>query len=96
MKRLRRYSTSLSSRRRKLAYFEFLWTEAVVAKLAPRDLTTEDVEDIVCHPLDVVVSRSSGLPAAVGYADNDCLLFVVYSAIDEMLAQAVTAYEIEK
>jgi len=78
-----------------MPYHEFLWTESIIEHLAEHGVTPAEFEAVVRDPLYDDVRRSSGLPAAVGYADGGRLLFCVYRPIDELFVEPVTAYEIE-
>ena len=59
-------------------------------------LTPEDVEAVICNPLEKTTSRSSGRPVATGYTPDGRLIFVVYEEIDECTVYPVTAYEAEE
>jgi hypothetical protein len=58
-------------------------------------LTPDDVEAVICNPLEKTISRSSGRPMATGYAADGRLIVVVYEEMDEVTVYPVTAYEIE-
>jgi uncharacterized DUF497 family protein len=66
-----------------------------VEHIAEHGLTTEDVEAVICNPLEKTTSRSSGRPVATGYALDGRLIFVVYEEIDEVTVYPVTAYDID-
>ena len=53
-----------------MPYFFFQWTDEIIEHLAEHGITQEDFETVVCKPLKVRKSRTSGLPAAFGYTDN--------------------------
>jgi uncharacterized DUF497 family protein len=66
-----------------------------VEHITEHGLTTEDVETVICNPLEKKISRSSGRPVAAGYTADGRLIFVVYEEIDECTVYPVTAYEVE-
>jgi hypothetical protein len=78
-----------------MPYFEFFWNDAIIAHLAEHGVTPDDFEQVVTNPDEIKVSRSSGLPAAVGYTRDGRKLFCVYQPLDELYLEPVTAFEIE-
>ncbi len=77
-------------------YFEFIWVPSVLSKLAARDLSTGDVESVVCAPFSESENRSSGLPVAFGWIGDGRYIIVVYEEIDFMTEQVITAYEVQE
>jgi len=61
-----------------MAYFEFIWLDAVVEKLAGRDIPTDEVEAIIGNPEGQDRSRCTGLPVAFGRLADGRFLIVVY------------------
>jgi uncharacterized DUF497 family protein len=59
-------------------------------------LTPEDVEAIICNPLEKTTSRNSDRPAVVGYTPDGRLVLVVYEEIDDVTVYPVTAYEVDE
>ena len=49
-----------------MPYYDFVWSDDLVAHIAEHDLTPEDFEEVICNPTRVGTSRSSGSPAALG------------------------------
>jgi hypothetical protein len=49
-----------------VAYFEFIWLERVVDKLAERDLSTEAVEEVIRDPVSEDFSKSTGRASRSG------------------------------
>ena len=79
-----------------MGYFEFLWTEEIVEHIAEHGVSQDDFEQVVTKPWSKGMSRSSGLPAAWGYAADGRYLMVVYEELDEMTILPVTAYEVRE
>ena len=67
-----------------------------IAHIAEHGLTREDVEKMSCfgvHELDI--SRSSGLPIALGFTLTGEYLCIVFEWVDEDTVYPVTAYALE-
>ncbi|HUQ68690.1 MAG TPA: hypothetical protein VM165_04155 [Planctomycetaceae bacterium] len=75
-----------------MAYLEFLWLESVLEKLDDRGLSTEDVEEVIRHPVAQDYSQSTGRPVAFGYTSDDRYFMAVYETIDEFTVQPFSAY----
>jgi uncharacterized DUF497 family protein len=58
-------------------------------------LTPEEVEAVICNPLEKTTSRTSGRPVVTGYTPDGRLILVVYEEIDDVTVYPVTAYEVE-
>lgn len=67
-----------------------------VEHIAEHGLSPDDVEDVLTHPIDQDVSRSSGLPIAFGFTADGRYVLVVYEQVDEFTLYPVTAYEVEQ
>ena len=78
-----------------MAFFFFIWDDDMLEKLAIREISMEDVEEIISHPDEVTTSRSSGRPAAIGFTAAGRRLLCVYEQIDDETVQPVSAFEIE-
>ena len=81
-----------------MPWYDFIWNDEPggnVEHIAEHGLSTEDVEAVICNPLEKTTSRSSGRPVATGYTADGRLIFVVYDEIDECTVYPVTAYEVE-
>lgn len=76
-------------------YF-FQWTDEVADHIEEHGISREDFEFVVQNPDFETVSRSSGLPASIGYTEDGRLMFAVYEFIDEITVLPVTAYEIDE
>ncbi len=77
-----------------MAFFEFIWLDSVIDKLAEREILTDDIEAIVNHPEGQDMSRSMGLPVAFGHLRDGRFVIVVYRWVDRFTVQPVTAYEV--
>lgn len=77
-----------------MAFFEFIWTDPVLGKLADRDISPDDVEAIITKPEGQDMSRSTGLPVAFGHVADGRFVIVVYRWIDQTTVQPITAYEV--
>ncbi len=81
-----------------MPWYDFIWNYEPggnVEHLAEHGLTPEDVEAVICNPLERTTSRTSGRPVLTGYTLDGRLILVVFEEIDEVTVYAVTAYEIE-
>jgi hypothetical protein len=77
-----------------MPYFDFLWTDEIVAHLAEHGVTRENFEDVVSHSTRRSVSRSSGRPCCWGETADGRQLFCVYDYLDDMTIIPVTAYQV--
>lgn len=77
-----------------MPYYDFFWTDEIIAPLQENDLAAHDFEHVVCNPAVVRSSRSSGLPAAFGYTQDGRYIIAVYDYLDDMTILPVTAYEV--
>ena len=77
-----------------MAFFEFIWADPVLEKLAEREISPYDVEAIIAKPEGQDVSRSTGLPVAFGALADGRFIIVVYRWIDQVTVQPITAYEV--
>ena len=77
-------------------YFEFIWATSVLRKLDERDLNSDDIEAVVCHPRRTDISNSTGRPVAFGWVSDGRYVIVVYEQIDEMTIQVITAYQVQE
>lgn len=77
-----------------MPYYFFQWTDEIIEHLAEHDITPEDFEHVVSNPDELVKSRSSNLPAALGYTEDGRCIIAVYEKLDDMTILPVTAYQI--
>jgi len=61
-----------------VAFFNFLWTDEIVAHVAEHGGTQDDFKRVVANPVRRGISRSSGLPAAWGYTEDGRYIIVIY------------------
>jgi len=82
-----------------MPWFDVIWIYEPggnVEHIAEHGLAPEDVEEVICNPLDETTSRSSGRPVVTGYTPDGRLILVVYEQVDEVTVYPVTAYEVEE
>ena len=77
-----------------MPYYEFIWTQEIIAHLAEHDVSPDDFEQVVMNPERTGKSRSSGAPAAWGYTQDGRYIIAVYQKIDVVTVVPVTAYEV--
>jgi uncharacterized DUF497 family protein len=77
-----------------MAYFRFEWTDELIDHIAQHGVSQDDFEGVVCDPDDRDFSRTSGLPAAFGYAHDGRYIIAIYQELDEITVLPVTAYEV--
>jgi hypothetical protein len=65
-----------------------------VEHIAAHDLTQDDVEAVLLHPVSRDISRSSGRPMVYGFTPDGRYIVVVYEEIDAGTFYPVTAYEV--
>lgn len=75
---------------------EFIWTDEAIEHLDEHNISPEDFEDVVCRPIGVGKSRSSGLPVAFGYTEDGRYFIAVYKMLDKTTVLPVTAYEVNE
>ena len=51
---------------RNALFYEFIWTDTAIEHLDEHEISAEDFEDVVAHPIGVGRSRTAGLPVAFG------------------------------
>ena len=76
--------------------YEFIWTDEAIGHLDEHDISPEDFKNVVCRPIGVGKSRSSGLPVAFGYTEDGRYFIAVYEMLDETTVFPVTAYEVNE
>ncbi|HEV3003931.1 MAG TPA: hypothetical protein VGX78_05690 [Pirellulales bacterium] len=81
-----------------MLWYDFIWNHEPggnVDHILQHGLAPEEVESVICNPLETTLSRSSGRPIATGYLSDGRLVMAVYEKIDDVTVYAVTAFEIE-
>ena len=80
-----------------MPWYDFIWNDGPdgnVKHIAEHGIDCDDVEAVVCDPIETKTSRSSGRPIAIGYAHDGRLILVVYENVDECTVYPVTAFEV--
>jgi hypothetical protein len=77
-----------------MPYYEFFWTEEILAHLAEHGIGRQDFEEVVSNPSRLDVSRSTERPCCWGQTTDGRRLFCVYEYLDDMTIIPVTAYEV--
>lgn len=75
-----------------MPYFQFLWSPQTIRHLADNQVSQADFEEVVCHPDDLDISRSTGEAVAFGYTVDSRYVMAVYRQIDDLTIEPVTAY----
>ncbi len=67
-----------------MPYYDIIWNPepgGTVEHIAAHDLTPDDVEAVLWHPIAHDISRSSGRPMVYGFTPDGRYIVVVYEAI---------------
>jgi uncharacterized DUF497 family protein len=81
-----------------MAWYDFVWNYEPggnVEHIAEHGLSPEDVEVVICNPLEKKISRSSGRPVVAGYTPDGRLIVAVFEMVDDVTVYPVTAYEVD-
>ena len=81
-----------------MAWTEVIWTEGPdgnIRNMAEHDVTPDEVEHVLAHPIESDVSESSGRPIVFGYTAGGRFLAVVYEPIDAITVYPITAFDVE-
>ncbi|MGO9467036.1 MAG: hypothetical protein ACLQIB_07750 [Isosphaeraceae bacterium] len=81
-----------------MPWYDIIWNYEPggnVDHVAEHGLTPEEVEAVICDPLEKTTSRTSGRPVVTGYTSDGRLILVVYEEIDDVTVYPVTAYALE-
>jgi hypothetical protein len=79
-----------------MPYYEFIWTDTAIENLDEHEVSPNDFEDVVSHPVGTGKSRSSGLPVAFGYTSDGRYVIAVYKMLDQTTVLPATAYEVNE
>lgn len=82
-----------------MPWYDIIWNPEPggnIEHIAEHGIEPEEVEEVLCNPLEKTMSRSSGLPVVCGYTSTGKFIFVVYEQIDPTTLFPVTAYEVER
>ncbi len=77
-----------------MPYFDFVWTEEIMAHLAEHGISPADFERVVINPERTGKSKASGNPVAWGTIQDGRYIIAVYQKIDFTTVVPVTAYEV--
>ncbi|HEY3968071.1 MAG TPA: hypothetical protein VGM05_26140 [Planctomycetaceae bacterium] len=81
-----------------MLWYDVIWNQEPggnVDHITDHGLTPDDVEFVICNPIETSTSRSSERPTATGYTPDGRLILIVYEQVDELTVYPVTAYEID-
>ena len=81
-----------------MPWYNFIWNAEAggnVEHIAEHGIAPDDVESVICDPVERTTSRSSGQPIATGYTSDGRLILIVFEEIDEHTVYPITAYEID-
>lgn len=81
-----------------MRWYDFVWdyeTGGNVSHISEHGIAIEDVERIVCNPLGLRTSRTTGRPLAMGLTGDGRLVVVVYEMLDSVTVFPITAFEVE-
>lgn len=79
-----------------MPFYLYLWDGENDRHLAEHGVTAAEFEDVVGNPDEVVESRTSGRPAALGSTATGRYLICVYEMIDDVTVYPITAYELRE
>lgn len=76
-----------------MPFFIFQWTPDAERHIGEHGITAEEFQEVVMQPRQTGISRSSGMPIAIGETSAGKTLVCVYEVLDETTVLPVTAYE---
>ena len=79
-----------------MAFFFFLWTDDIVEHLAQHGVEPAEFQEVICNPIDVGISRTSGHPRVFGLTDDGRRLVCIYEHFDADTVIPITAWEPEQ
>jgi len=79
-----------------MPYYEFVWSDEIIAHLAEHEVSPEDFEAVVSNPESRDKSRATKRPCCFGRTPDGRYLYCVYEMLDEMTVIPVTAYEVRR
>ena len=84
-----------------MPYHTIIWDmdddpDGNVQHCAEHDVTKEEVEEVLQHPSDADLSRSSGRPVVFGDTSAGRRLMVVYETIEAGVVYPISAYEVPR
>jgi len=78
-----------------MPHFFFVWNDQIIDHLAEHEISTEEFEQVVCNPLAVRESRSSGRPVAFGVTEGGRQILCIYELFENDTVLPITAYEVQ-
>jgi len=84
----------MGTRGQSMPYFDFIWTEEIIAHLAEHDISPDDFEYVVTNPKRIGKSRASADPAAWGHTPDGRYIITIFQKVDFATVVPVTAYEV--
>jgi hypothetical protein len=78
-------------------YYDIIWNPEPggnMEHIAENDVTPDDVEAVLLHPVAHDISRSSGRPMVYGFTPDGRYIVVVYEEIGHDMLYPITAYEV--
>lgn len=82
-----------------MPWYDFIWNTGVdgnAVHIAEHGIDLVDVETIMCNPIRLQRSRTTGRPIAIGRSSDGRLIAVVYEHIDSITVYPITAFEVEE
>lgn len=79
-----------------MGYFEFLWTDDIIAHMAEHGVSPDDFATIVNRPERRGKSRSTGRPCCWGETIDGRYLLCVYEYLDVLTVVPITAFEVSR
>jgi len=79
-----------------MPFYLYLWDGENDRHIGDHGVSREEFEEVVAASDEVVESRSSGRPAAMGCTSSGRYLICVYELIDDVTVYPITAYELRQ
>lgn len=77
-----------------MPFYIFQWTEELIEHLGQHGVSPEEFQEVVESGSGRTISRSSGLPMAIGLTSTGKVIGCVWDPVDDVEVIPVTAYEI--
>ena len=78
-----------------MPWLEVFWTEENEAHLCTHQVTREEAEYVIHHPVGDDLSESSDRPIVFGYTAAGRKIAVVYEVVDSITVYPITAYDVD-
>jgi len=79
-----------------MPYYEFVWTDDIIAHLGDHGVSPEEFEAVVSDPESRDKSRTTKRPCCFGATPEGRYLYCVYEMLDETTVIPITAYEVRR